>query len=109
MPSTANSKTVIARFVSRTKKAEFIAKARKARLQTKDIRFHDAETKPVYINDHLTMENKQLFSKALALKKEHNWQFLWTADCLIKARKTEDSRVFRIRDETDLRVFTSSA
>lgn len=61
---------------------------------------------PVIVNEHLTFDNKKLFSKALALKKEHQWQFLWTDNCRIKARKSEDSKVFGIGTESDLRVFT---
>lgn len=107
VPSSSDAKHIIARFCSRAKKADFVSKARKARLQTKDIGFQINGSTPVYVNEHLTQENKRLFAKALSLKKENNWQFLWTDDCIIKARKTTDSKVFRIRKETDLAVFTS--
>ncbi|KAH6926310.1 hypothetical protein HPB50_016625 [Hyalomma asiaticum] len=109
VPSASDAKKLIARFTSRAKKAEFISKARKARLQTHDIGFRGAKSRPIYINDHLTQENKKLFAKALSLKKEKRWHFLWTDDCLIKARKNADSRVFRIRDEADLKIFTNQA
>lgn len=105
VPSKADTPHIIARFCSRAKKAEFLSKARKARLQTKDLGIHAAESRPIYVNDHLTPENKRLFAKALKLKKENEWQFLWTDDCLIKARKTEDSKALRIREEADLRIF----
>lgn len=108
VPSKSASKHIIARFTSRAKKAEFIAKARKARLQTNDIGFQGTDTQAVYVNDHLTQGNKQLFAKALALKKENAWQFLWTDDCVIKARQTTESRVLRIRDEADLEIFRRS-
>lgn len=105
VPAKGNVKNLIVRFCSRAKKAEFVAKARKARLQTNEINFHGTNPKPVYINDHLTPANKRLFAKALNLKKENNWRFLWTEDCQIKARKTENSKVHRIRDEADLSIF----
>lgn len=108
VPSASNTKHLIARFCSRDKKAEFVSKARKARLQTKDIGFHALESHPVYVNEHLTAENKKLFAMALNRKKEMKWQYLWTDDCRIKARKTDDSRVYVIRDERDLRVFTDT-
>lgn len=107
VPSSSNTKHLIARFCSRSKKAEFISKARKARLQTSDLGFSGNDARPVYINDHLTQQNKKIFAMALNLKKERKWQFLWTDDCQIKARKTTDSRVFRIRDEADLSVFSN--
>lgn len=108
VPSSSSSKNLIVRFRCRTTKAEFISKARKARLQTSDIGFHGTTTTPVYVNDHLTQENKKLFAKALALKREKKWQYLWTEDCVIKARYSSDSRVFRIRAEGDLAIFRSS-
>lgn len=99
---------ILARFLSRTKKAEFIAKARKARLTAGSIGFTSGNNnaKPVYINDHLTPENKRLFAQALALKKEKEWQFLWVDNCKIKARKTQDSNVYRISGVSDLAIFT---
>lgn len=105
VPTASNTKNLIARFCSRDKKAEFVSKARKARLQTKDVGFHAQESRPVYVNEHLTAANKKLFAMALNRKKEMKWQYLWTDDCRIKARKTDDSWVYVIRDERDLRVF----
>lgn len=97
-----NNKNILARFTSRDKKTEFISKARKAKLCLSDINITSTPNSPVYVNEHLTPANKALFSKAMDLKKEKNWRFLWTTNCQIKARKTEDSRVFRICDEADL-------
>ncbi|KAH7978667.1 hypothetical protein HPB49_006331 [Dermacentor silvarum] len=98
-------KNLIVRFCSRTKKNGFLRKARKARLRTSMIGLSGADS-PIYVNEHLTFENKRLFSRALALNKEHKWQFLWTDNCQIKARKTENSKVFFISSEADLRVMT---
>lgn len=99
------SQNIIARFCSRSKKQEFISKARKARLNTNDLDFPGPENYPVYINDHLTPDNKRLFAKALAIKKEKGWLHLWTDNGHIKTRQTNDSRVFRIASEADLSVY----
>lgn len=106
MSKNKNEKNIIARFVSRDKKNDFVKKARKARLNTRDIGFFGEARVPVFVNDHLTSENKKLFSKALELKKQFRWRFLWTDNCRIKARKTKDSKVYRIATENDQRVFT---
>lgn len=99
------SQNIIARFCSRSKKQEFVSKARKARLNTKDLDFPGPDNYPVYINDHLTPDNKRLFAKALAMKKEKGWLHLWTDNGHIEARQTNDSRVFRIASEADFSVF----
>lgn len=105
VPTKSSGKNIIARFCCREKKHEFVRKARKARLSTNQIGFSSENSSPVFVNDHLTFENKKLFAQALARKKEHNWEFLWTDNCQIKARKTGDSKVHRIASESDLRVF----
>lgn len=97
-----DKKNIIARFCARSKKNEFISKARKAKLCLSDLGISAAVSSPVYVNDHLTPLNKSLFSKALALKKVNKWKFLWTENCTIKARKTTDSQVYRIAKESDL-------
>ncbi|KAH7952956.1 hypothetical protein HPB49_002980 [Dermacentor silvarum] len=98
----AGAKNLLARFSSRTKKVEFVSKARKAKLCLEDISLSGAANSHVYINDHLTPENKALFSQALSLKKADNWKFLWTDNCQIKARRTTQSKVFHITCEADL-------
>lgn len=95
-------KNIIARFCVRTKKADFISKARKARLTTADLDLPQTPAIPIYSNEHLTPENKRLLARALALKKEKKWKFLWTDGCRIKARETEDSRVCVIGSTGDL-------
>lgn len=102
-------KNLIARFCSRTKKQDFITKARKAKLNTNELGFGGSQSRPVYVNDHLTLEKKGLFAKALKLKRERGWKFLWTDNCQIKARKSVDSRVYRITKDADLSVFHSAS
>lgn len=106
MSKNKKEKNIIARFVSREKKNDFVRKARKARINTSYIGSSGVTQAPVFVNEHPTYENKKLFSKALELKKEFGWRFLWTDSCRIKARKTEDSKVYRIATESDQRVFT---
>lgn len=101
----SDTKNLIARFYSRSKKTEFISKARKARLCVRDLGFSSSDTASIYVNDHLTAQNKLLFAKAKQLKKDNGWEFLWTKDCVILARQTHVSTVFRIQNESDLRVF----
>lgn len=97
---------IIARFCTRAKRADFCGKARKARLNTSDIGIQSQKDEPIFINDHLTPEKKRLFAQALSLKKEKNWKYLWTDNGVIKARKTDDSKVHRIADTDDLTIIS---
>lgn len=100
-----NELNIIARFRSRDKRSSFLAEARKARLTTSSLDFTGRRDTAIFFNEHLTPENKRLLGKARALKKDKNWMFLWTENCVIKARKTANSRVFRILSERDLAIF----
>ncbi|XP_037561336.1 uncharacterized protein LOC119440506 [Dermacentor silvarum] len=93
---------IIARFGSRVKRSEFAAKAGKARLTTSAIGFAQSSNKPIFINDHLTPDNKRLFAQALEIKRGKGWKYLWTDNCVIKARKSDSSRVYRITGVMDL-------
>lgn len=105
VPAKSGQCNIIARFCSRAKKNEFVKMARKARLDTRSLGFSGENPTPVYVNEHLSPDNKRLFGKAVTFKKEKNWRFLWTENCQIKARQSEDSKVFRIMSESDLRIF----
>lgn len=85
LPSKADTPLIIVRFCSRAKKDKFMSKARKSRVQTKDLVIHEADTRLVYVNEHPTPENK-MFANALKLKRKAIGSS-WTDDCLIKAKK----------------------
>lgn len=102
-----NNKNIIVRFCSRDMRTEFLKKARKFCPKTDLLGFSAAQEKPIYVNEHLTSDNKRLFSKALALKKQMKWAFLWTDNCVIKARQILDSVVHRIVSDVYLHVFNS--
>lgn len=106
VPAKSGQQNIVACFYSREQKNEFVRKARKARLNTRALGFSGEGTHAVFVNDHLSPDNKKLFAKALVLKKEKQWAFLWTDNCQIKARKSTDTRVFRIKSEIDLSIIS---
>lgn len=106
VPAKNGTPHIIARFCTRAKKVEFCSQARKARLNTANIGIQSRKDEPIFINDHLTPEKKRLFAQALALKKENNWKYLWTDNGVIKARKTDVSKVHRITDTDDLTIMS---
>lgn len=104
-----NQLNITARFRSRDKRSSFLSQARKARPTTSSLNFNDREDTAIFINEHLTPENKKLLGKARVLKKDKNWMFAWTENCVIKARKTTNSHVFRILTDHDLAIFEELA
>lgn len=104
---TPNQMNIIARFRSRDKRFDFVAKARKARLTSSALGLTVSKEFPIFVNEHLTQDNKALLAKCRELKKENNWMYVWTDNCVIKARKTTDSKVYRILSEANLNVFNN--
>lgn len=56
----------------------------------------------VYVNEHLTKKNQDLLFKTKQFKKANNYKYVWIKDCKILIRKDDQSRIFAIRNETDL-------
>ncbi|XP_052756855.1 uncharacterized protein LOC128202041 [Galleria mellonella] len=65
-----------------------------------------------YINERLTLKNRQLFQRARELGVRHNWRYVWTRDgkIFVRQHQGEDTPRYRIRTDKDLtRVFGSAA
>ncbi|XP_037298303.1 uncharacterized protein LOC119190444 [Manduca sexta] len=56
----------------------------------------------VFINEHLTKENRILFSKARTTGKELKFKYVWTSNGNIFMRRSETSTVVRITSEAVL-------
>lgn len=66
---------IIVRFVRREKRSAFLAKAKKMRITTAEL--GGREMGPVYMNEHLTRQNKQLLGAAIVKKKLVGWKYAW--------------------------------
>lgn len=63
----------------------------------------------IYINEHLTLKNKDLFRRAREAAKQHGFRFVWIKHGVILARRNETSPVFAVRSEADLAKFSIPA
>ncbi|KAI5644184.1 hypothetical protein NE865_03837 [Phthorimaea operculella] len=93
---------IIIHFINRRKKDDFLAACRARRdITTSDLGFN-GPSKPVFINEHLTPQNKTLLKNARDLKKSLGYQFVWVKDGKIFLRKSETSKIIHVSNETDL-------
>lgn len=97
------TKPIILKLTNRSLKNQFLqaVKARKG-LTTADIGFAGTP-KNIYVNDHLTKVNKNLFFRARVLAKERGFQYVWLKNCLIFARRNSTSPPIIISKEEDLK------
>lgn len=91
---------VVVRFATRTYRDKFLTAARKTRLNTSHLSLEHND--PIYVNEHLCLENKILFRKARQVKAEKKWKFAWVSQGRILMRKAENSAVEHIQSEDDL-------
>lgn len=95
-------RNIVAKLRTRQLKDNIISQARKRRLSTKDLDIQGSIV-PVYINEHLTLYNKNLLKKAKEIANIKEYQYIWTKNCRIYVRKAVTIPIIFISDEEDLR------
>lgn len=103
-------RNIVLQLCTRRQRDEVIASARARRSLTTAQLLGGAPTTAAaatqntrfYINEHLTLKNKILFSKARQQAKLNKYKFTWIKNGCILLRKNDDSRVIQIRCENDL-------
>lgn len=101
--STAQPKPIIVGFLIRYTKENFVASARshKPYLTAEDIGFVGNNNR-IYINDHLSKENKQLLTKTKKAASEKNYSYVWVQNGKILTRKNDTSPIIAVKSESDL-------
>lgn len=85
-------------------KNDFVAAARKHKnLNTGNLGLR-GDSK-IYVNHHLTLENKILLNKTKALAKERGFESVWVTSCKIFLRKNPTSPKHHIKTERDIKKF----
>lgn len=94
---------IIVHFSLRKRKEEFLAACKIRReITTVDLGYN-GPSKPIFINEHLTPQNKMLFKRVRAAASEHGFKFVWVKDCKLFVRKSESSKIIFIASEDDLK------
>lgn len=101
-----DSKPIIVSFNNRYIRDNFVASARSHKsLTPKDLQLQGDGR--IFINDHLTLDNKLLLNKTKMLAKEKGFMYVWVKYSKIWIRKNSESRAFLIKSELDLLKITN--
>ncbi|XP_060805735.1 uncharacterized protein LOC132902887 [Amyelois transitella] len=95
---------IIVSFANRYVKEDFLAACRAAN-KVKLLTSADLELRGntnIYVNDHLTVQNKELLQKTKKVAKEKNFAYTWVKHAKIFLRKNDTSPIICIRSEVDL-------
>ena len=87
----------VVRFISR--KTKFMILTAKKRDANKQFKFRNSD---IFINEHLSKQNRSLFATAQEKKKALQYKYCWTKGGTIHMRKTDDSAVVTISSDADL-------
>ena len=83
-------RVIVCRFISRKHKIDIL----NARKNKRDANYKGSL---IYVNDHLSPKNREIFAFASQKRKEENYKYLWTKHGDIHLRKTDNSEVFVIK------------
>lgn len=100
--------SIVVCFVSRTIKQDWLAASRQRRnLSARDL--HDTfPDLPVYLNDHLSPQSREVFNAARKLVREKKLEAVWTSDGRVLAKKTSTGSPFRLRDLQQVQELAAS-
>lgn len=95
-------KNIIVKFKSLVTKDSLISAIRKRKsLKTSDIGI-PGESKPIYVNEHLTPFYKDLHKKTKEAKRVAGYKYIWIRNCKIYVRKDDTSPAFIINRFDDI-------
>lgn len=99
---TGRPRSIVLRLKNRITKDSILSAARKCRnLNTLDLAF-GWERRSIYVNEHLTPQNKALLNACKTRARDSGYKFTWTRNCRIYTRKDEKSPPILISTELDL-------
>lgn len=99
MRNSKDNKNIVVSVHSRYIKDDFVAAAKKSTITPATLGM--SGNNRIYVNDHLTIENKILLNKTKALAKDRGFSFTWVRGCKIFVRKNENSPKIQIRSDVD--------
>ncbi|KAL0840892.1 hypothetical protein ABMA28_014693 [Loxostege sticticalis] len=101
-PKNQHPKNVIVKLSSKILRDNIVMAARAARGVRSDQLSISGTPSTIYLNEHLTPKNKQLFRLCRVVAKKHNYKYTWIKHGTVLVRQTDSSPIFAIRNERDI-------
>lgn len=95
-------KPIILSFQCKQDRDGILKAAKKYKPKLLDLTKNPADVQPIYINEQLTPQLKDLFYKANQIKREKKYAYLWISEGKILLKKNDTANVIRIRNIEDL-------
>lgn len=95
-PKNQSPRPIVAKLTRKLKRDELIKSAKTRRLTSEHL--VDGQITPVFFNERLTKENRQLFREARARTKDYEFRYCWVRNGGIFVRKADGKPAIRIFD-----------
>jgi archaellum component FlaC len=92
---------IVVQFISRCTRADWLAAAKRRRLDAKDLH-PSLAAGPVYVNEHLTQHTRDLLWRAKNLVRDGKITFAWCREGKVFVKISLDSSTLKIRSVADL-------
>lgn len=92
---------IVVKLVRKRKRDELL-KAAKSRRNTTSENIVEGQQTPIYINERLTRDNRQLFRLARSRTKDYEYRYCWIRNGGIFVRKADGKQAIRISNPSDL-------
>lgn len=97
-------KNIIVKFTSRILRDNLLKAYRLSKGLTTDRVGLSGTPCRFYMNEHLTLRNKELFRKCREAAKASKFKFVWVRNATVLVRESEESTAFSIRTEDDIPI-----
>lgn len=95
-------KNIICKLISRTLRDNILSAFRMCKGTSSDKIGISGTSTRIFMNEHLTLQNKMLFRECRERAKDHGYQYVWIKHATILVRETDTSPAFAVRTKTDL-------
>lgn len=95
-------KNIIVKFTTRVLRDNVLAAGRAFKGLNTEVLGISGSSHKVYLNEHLTLKNKQLFRECRIRATAHNFKYVWVKHGVILARKSDTSPVIAMRSDLDI-------
>jgi hypothetical protein len=94
-------KNIVVKFTTRVLRDNVITASRSIKDLTTEHLGISGHKQKIYVNEHLTLQNKHLFRECRNKAKAQNYKYIWVKHGVILLRKTDTSPVLAVRTEQD--------
>ncbi|XP_047028772.1 uncharacterized protein LOC124638524 [Helicoverpa zea] len=101
-PQNNRPKNVIVKFTSKLMRDNVLSAYRLSKGLTSDRIGLTGAPCRIYMNEHLTLRNKELFRKCREAAKSNKFKFVWVRNATVLVKESEDSSTYAIRSEEDI-------